>query len=105
MPVNVLPTIERLPEPLRRFMDRLTPEHKLLLVLKRELYDGEWRPMTTDLRNRLEGRPHVVHLAGRIEDDLVRIERMAELERHYGVDLTDFIQTLDQAPPSPETDP
>lgn len=102
MPVRVLPTIDRLPEPLRRFMDRLTAEQKLLLVLKRELYDGDWRPMVSDLRNRLAGRPYVVRLAGRIEEDLARIERLAELEGHYGVDLTDYVE-VDEPASSPST--
>jgi hypothetical protein len=96
MPVKLLPTVDRLPEPLRRFMDRLTDEQKLLLVLKRELYDGDWRPMITDLRNRLEGRPYVLRLAARIDDDLRRIEQMMELERHYRVDLSEFLQSLEE---------
>jgi len=77
-------------------MDRLTDEQKLLLVLKRELYDGDWRPMISDLRNRLEGRPYVLRLAARIEDDLDRIERMRQLEDHYEVDLASHIEPLDR---------
>jgi len=95
MGVAVLPTVDRLPEPLRRFMDRLEDEQKLLLVLKRELYNGDWRPMMADLRNRLDGRPYVLRLAARIEDDLERIERMRQLEDHYEVDLASYIQPLD----------
>ena len=93
---KVLPTIDRLPEPLRRFMDRLTPPQTLLLVLKRELYDGQWAPMISDLSNRLEGRPYVFRLAHRIEDDLRRIEQMQELEQHYEVDLSQYIEQLAQ---------
>ena len=92
--IRVLPTIDALPEPLRRFMDRLTPEQKLLLVLKRDLYDGDWRPMLEDLENRLAGRPYVFRLAHRIEDDLARIEQLRELEAHYEVDLGSFIEPL-----------
>ncbi len=95
MTVRVLPSIDRLPPPLRRFMDRLSEEHKLLLMLKRDLYDGDWRPMLTDLENRLEGRPFVLRLAHRIEDDLQRIEQMRQLERHYQVDLARFIEELE----------
>lgn len=95
MGVAVLPTVDQLPEPLRRFMDRLTVEQKLLLVLKRDLYDGDWRPMVADLRNRLDGRPYVLRLAHRIEDDLARIERMRQLEEHYEVDLAGFLAPLD----------
>lgn len=93
--VALLPEVDRLPEPLRRFMDRLSDEHKLLLVLKRELYDGRWQPMIEDLRNRLDGRPYVLRLAARIEDDLDRIERMQQLEDHYEVDLARYLEPLD----------
>ena len=95
MALRVTPTIERLPEPLRRFMDRLTQEQKLLLVLKRDLYGGDWQAMVGDLKNRLEGRPFIVRLAARIEDDLARIAQMLEMERHYQVDLADFVLALD----------
>lgn len=95
MALRVMPTIERLPEPLRRFMDRLTQEQTLLLVLKRELYGGAWGPMVVDLRNRLEGRPYIFRLAARIEDDLARIAQMQELERHFEVDLADYVGGLD----------
>ncbi|MDX1565766.1 MAG: hypothetical protein R3236_10185 [Phycisphaeraceae bacterium] len=94
MAVKVLPSIDRLPQPLRRFMDRLSDEQKLLLVLKRELYDGDWRPMIQDLSNRLNGKPYMLKLAARIEDDLQRIEQMQQLERHYNVDLTRYIEQI-----------
>ena len=93
--IRVLPTVDALPEPLRRFMDRLTPEQTLLLVLKRDLYAGSWQPMVEDLQNRLTGRPHVFRLAHRIEDDLRRIEQMTELEQHYEIDLTAYIESID----------
>lgn len=96
MSVRVLPTIDRLPQALRRFMDRLTEEQKLLLVLKRDLYDNKWEPMLQDLESRLKGKPYVFKLANRIEDDLKRIAQIRELEQHYEVDLTDFIETLEQ---------
>ncbi|NBC11590.1 MAG: hypothetical protein GVY24_07655 [Planctomycetes bacterium] len=81
-------------------MDRLTPEQKLLLVLKRDLYAGDWSAMTQDLRNRLEGRPYVLRLAHRIEDDLARIEQMRRLEQHYEVDLAAFLEPI----PDPDQD-
>lgn len=101
MGVRVLSTIDRLPEPLRRFMDRLTPEQSLLLVLKRDLYGGDWRPMIADLTNRLQGRPYVLKLAHRIEDDLQRIAQMRELETHYEVELASFLEPIpDQETPA-----
>ena len=75
-------------------MDRLTDEQRLLVVLKRELYDGRWEPMIADLKNRLSGRPYVLKLAHRIEDDLERIEQMRRMEEHYEVDLAAYIEPL-----------
>ena len=95
MVVKLLPTIDRLPAPLRPFVEQLTAEQQLLLVLKRDLYDRQWQPMVTDLMNRLEGRPYVLALAHRIEDDLRRIEQMHDLEQQYGVDLSDYLAELD----------
>ena len=94
MAERVLPKIDRLPEPLRRFVDDLSSEQKLLLVLKRDLYDNDWQPMITDLKNRLEGRPYVLRLAHRIEDDLRRIEQMREIEQQHHVDLADYIEDV-----------
>lgn len=96
MGVKLLPTVDHLPDSLRQFMDRLTDEQKLLLVLKRELYDGQWEPMIADLKARLEGRPYVLRLAARIEDDLARIEQITALEQHYQVDLAAYIEPLDE---------
>jgi len=34
----------------------LSNEHRMLVVLKKELYDGSWEPMLDDLQNRLDGK-------------------------------------------------
>lgn len=75
----------------------LTSEERMLVVLKRELYDGRWEDMAADLEGRLHGRPFVFKLAHRIEDDLDRIERLRALEADNGVDLADFV-TMDNTP-------
>ena len=95
MVVKLLPTVERLPEPLRRVVAGLSDEQKLLLVLKRELYDREWAPMVQDLQNRLAGRPYVLALAHRIEDDLDRIDKLRHVEQQNDVDLSDYIDLND----------
>lgn len=93
--IRILPTVDQLPEPLRRFMDRLSEHQKLLLVLKRDLYDGDFAPMIEDLNNRLAGRPYIFKLASRIEEDLKSIHQMCELEQHYEVDLSGYLQTIE----------
>ncbi|OQB85527.1 MAG: hypothetical protein BWX88_01793 [Planctomycetes bacterium ADurb.Bin126] len=63
----------------------------MLVVLKHELYEGSWDEMVADLRARLEGRPFIFKLANRINDDLVRIERLREFERDHRVDLSEYV--------------
>ena len=79
-------------ETAQQFVERLRPEDRLLVVLKRELYEGCWDDMVADLRARLEGRPYIFKLANRITEDLERIERLREFEARHGVDLADFVK-------------
>ena len=72
-------------------MDGATGEERMLVVLKRELYDGSWDEMEVDLRARLAGRPYIFKLAHRINDDLERITRLRVFERDHGVDLGDYV--------------
>ncbi len=80
-----------LPDLARRFADSLTSEERMLVVLKRELYEGSWDEMVADLRARLEDRPYIFRLAHRIIDDLERIKRLRAFERQHDVDLSDFV--------------
>jgi hypothetical protein len=80
------------PEKVRQFVDRLSPEARLLVVLQRELYDGSWDDMVADLRARLEGRPFIFKLANRITEDLERIERLRAFEKEHAVALSDFVK-------------
>jgi hypothetical protein len=74
------------------FVDRMTSEERMLVVLKRELYEGSWDDMAADLTARLHGQPYVFKLANRIADDLDRIVRLRELERTEQVDLSDLVK-------------
>jgi len=75
----------------RQFVERLSREEHVLLVLRQELYEGDWEEMEADLRARLEGRPYIFKLANRITDDLDRIQRLRVFERQSGVNLSDYI--------------
>ncbi len=75
----------------RRFIDSLDDKHRMLVVLKSQLYGNRWEPMLEDLRNRLEGKPYIFKLVNRIKDDIDRIERMKSFEADYKVDLTEYI--------------
>lgn len=79
------------PDQVRQYVDRLASEERMLVVLKRELYEGSWDEMVADLQARLEGRPYIFKLANRIADDLERITRLREFERQAGVDLCEYV--------------
>jgi len=64
----------------------------MLIVLKRELYEGSWDAMVADLQARLQGRPYVFKLANRISDDLERIARLRRFEDERGVDLSEMVK-------------
>ncbi len=75
-----------------RFIDTLSAEERLLIVLKKELYECRWDEMIEDLRGRMNGRPYVYKLIHRIEDDLERIDTLRDFERRRGVDLSDYVR-------------
>ena len=78
-------------EAVRNYIDRLSNEHRMLVVLKSQLYDRTWEPMLDDLRNRLAGKPYIFKLANRIQDDIERIEQMQRFEDEHKIDLADYI--------------
>jgi hypothetical protein len=73
------------------FVNNLSEEQKMLVVLKRQLYGGTWEPMLDDLRNRLAGQPYIFKLASRIQDDIERIEQMSQFEAEHDIDLADHV--------------
>lgn len=74
------------------YVSHLSAEHRMLVALKRQLYDGSWEPMLDDLRNRLSGKPYIFKLVNRIQEDIERIEEMKRFEAEHGVDLADFVE-------------
>jgi hypothetical protein len=74
------------------FVNSLSDEHRMLVILKAQLYGGAWEPMLDDLRNRLAGKPYIFKLANRIKDDIERIEQMQTFETKHRIDLVDYIE-------------
>jgi len=74
------------------FINGLSEEYRMLVILKAQLYDGIWEPMLDDLRNRLSGKPYIFKLVNRIQDDIKRIEEMQEFESEHNIDLADYIK-------------
>ena len=76
----------------RDFVGRLDEEHKMLVVLKAQLYAGQWEPMLVDLKNRLEGKPYIFKLSHRIKEDVERIGQLQAFESEQGIDLADYVE-------------
>jgi hypothetical protein len=74
------------------FVDSLSDEHRMLVILKAQLYGGTWEPMLDDLQNRLEGKPYIFKLVNRIKDDIERIEQMRKFEKEHNVDLAEYVE-------------
>ncbi len=74
------------------FVSRLSQEHRMLVVLKNQLYGGDWSGMLDDLKNRLEGKPYIFKLANRIQDDIERIGELETFEKEHGIDLADYVK-------------
>ena len=74
------------------FLDILDDKHRMLVVLKTQLYGDRWEPMLEDLQNRLEGKPYIFKLVNRIKDDIERIERMRSFELEHQVKLSDYLE-------------
>ena len=77
------------------FVKMLSPEQRMLIVLKAQFYDGRWEHMLEDLKNRLEGKPYIFKLQSRIKDDIQRIEQMQNFEKEYNMDLADYVDSVD----------
>ena len=74
------------------YVDRLSDEHRMLVILKAQLYDGTWESMLDDLKNRLAGKPYIFKLVNRINDDIARIEEMQKFEADHNIDLADYVK-------------
>ena len=74
------------------YVDSLSDEHRMLVVLKAQLYGGTWEPMLDDLKNRLVGKPYIFKLVNRINDDIERIQQMQNFEEEQNVDLADYVE-------------
>lgn len=76
----------------QKYYSSLTPEERMLLTLRDELYGGQWERMVKDLNDRLKGRPYIFKLVERIKDDLQRVEKLQEYEKRHAINLADFVK-------------
>ena len=85
-------TPDRKPSKVRAFVSGMTIEERMLVVLKKELYEGSWDEMLADLQARLDDKPYIFKLANRISDDVDRIRRLEKFEQSNNVDLGDYVE-------------
>jgi hypothetical protein len=78
--------------PVADYVAALTDEHRMLVILKAQLYSGSWDAMLDDLNNRLVGKPYIFKLANRIKDDVERIEKLRTFEQENNIDLADHVK-------------
>jgi hypothetical protein len=69
----------------------LSREEKHLIALKSLLYDGSWEEIVRDLQARRAGKPYVFKLETRIDEDLLRVEKLQAYEDATGVDLSKYL--------------
>lgn len=74
------------------FVAGLSDEHRMLVILKAQLYGGTWEPMLDDLQNRMKGKPYIFKLVNRIKDDIERIKQMRKFEEQHNVDLAEYVE-------------
>ena len=78
-------------DPHEAYFQSLNREEKLLLRLKKSLYEDSWEELVADLAARKAGRPSVLKLESRIDEDLARIEKLRAYEEAAGVDLGAYL--------------
>ena len=79
------------PQVVTDFVNKLSDEHRMLVVLKAQLYGGSFAPMLNDLKNRLVGKPYIFKLVNRINEDIERINELAEFEKANDLDLAKYV--------------
>lgn len=77
--------------PVEQVAGRLSEEDRMLVMLREQIYAGQWSGLLRDLNDRLAGRPFILKLAGRIRKDIERINVLRRIEQRHGVNLADCL--------------
>jgi hypothetical protein len=81
-----------MPNPVEKFCAQLSPDERMLITLRDELYDGSWDLMVKDLKDRLQGKPYIFKLVNRISADIQRIEKLSDYEKKHKVNLAEVVR-------------
>ena len=82
-----------------KYCKNLTPDERMLVTLRDDLYDGSWEQMLRDLSDRLKGKPYIFKLVNRIQDDIQRIEKLQIYESKHKINLADFLNRKKEEEP------
>lgn len=74
-----------------KFIASLTPDERMLVQLRDEIYGESWDEMLKDLKGRLGNKPYIFKLVNRIQDDITRIERLRDYERKHKINLAEYL--------------
>lgn len=70
----------------------LPNEERLLVIIRDELYAGEWDRLVHDLKRRKDKKVEIPKLFARIDDDLKRVGKLRTYESRHEINLKDWIQ-------------
>jgi hypothetical protein len=80
------------------FLQTLTREEEQLLLVRDSIYDGEWQELIKDLEARRSGKPYILKLNSRIEEDLERIDKLRRYEIENAINLGALLQRSKKFP-------
>lgn len=80
----------------RNFLRDLEKNDRLLLSLRDELYDGSFDDMKKDLEERLDGKPYIIKLVKRLEEDLESIRKIDAFEKKHNVNLAGYLMEMEK---------
>ncbi len=75
-----------------KFIASLSPDERMLITLRDDLYGGSWEQMLKDLKDRLNNKPYIFKLVNRIQDDISRIAKLGDYERKHRINLGDYLK-------------
>ena len=75
-----------------KFVASLSPDERMLVTLRDDLYGGSWDQMMKDLKDRLNNKPYIFKLVNRIQDDIARIGKLGDYEKKHRVNLADYLK-------------
>jgi len=78
----------------RAFVESLTKEERVLVLVRDELYEGSWDDLLADLQARRRREPSIYRLNTRIDEDLERIAELRAFEAEHGADLRALLERL-----------